>query len=309
MERSFVPRAVNNAARVIPRCRATRIAIVDGRANGVEAVISSNDGRKARRFLVKAEAGVLIACGTVRSPLLLAASGVSSPSLGRNFQTHVGSAVVGLYDRAAADIEGPAMGLEIFDPEGFKLATQVIPPELLFSRLPILGSKLSDAIRHYDRYSAWTSSVRSVARGTVRRSWLGKPVITYDPAPSDLVLVRKAARRMAENFFEMGAIKVFPQIYGVPSILSHMNKAVSIESAALDPRAYPIALTHLFGTCRMGSNSQSSVVAPDFQVHGLRGLYVVDASCFPTNLGVNPQGSIMTLARIAARRAVEHSQL
>jgi len=37
-------------------------------------------------------------------------------------------------------------------------------------------------------------------------------------------------------------------------------------------------------------------------VHGTEGLYVVDSSVFPTNLGVNPQHTIMAMARLASQR-------
>jgi len=60
--------------------------------------------------------------------------------------------------------------------------------------------------------------------------------------------------------------------------------------------------THLFGAARMGTDARSSVVDPDFQVHGTEGLYVVDSSVFPTNLGVNPQHTIMALSRLATHR-------
>ena len=38
--------------------------------------------------------------------------------------------------------------------------------------------------------------------------------------------------------------------------------------------------------------------------HEVAGLYVVDSSVFPTNLGVNPQHSIMAMSRLAATRIV-----
>jgi choline dehydrogenase-like flavoprotein len=50
----------------------------------------------------------------------------------------------------------------------------------------------------------------------------------------------------------------------------------------------------------MGVDPRSSVVGPDFQTHEAAGLYVVDSSVFPTNLGVNPQHSIMAMSRLAA---------
>jgi choline dehydrogenase-like flavoprotein len=54
----------------------------------------------------------------------------------------------------------------------------------------------------------------------------------------------------------------------------------------------------------MSRSPEDGVVAPDFRVHGTENLYVVDSSVFPTNLGVNPQLAIMSLARIAAARIV-----
>jgi choline dehydrogenase-like flavoprotein len=43
-------------------------------------------------------------------------------------------------------------------------------------------------------------------------------------------------------------------------------------------------------------------VGTDFQTHELPGLYVIDSSVFPTNLGVNPQHTIMAAARLAVHR-------
>jgi choline dehydrogenase-like flavoprotein len=61
-------------------------------------------------------------------------------------------------------------------------------------------------------------------------------------------------------------------------------------------------MSHLFGTARMSVRPDDGVIGTDFKVHGSENLYVVDSSLFPTNLGVNPQLSIMALARIAAER-------
>jgi choline dehydrogenase-like flavoprotein len=55
----------------------------------------------------------------------------------------------------------------------------------------------------------------------------------------------------------------------------------------------------------MGSDPETAVVGPDFAHHGLEGLYVSDASVFPTNTGVNPQISILALATLCGRRLRE----
>ena len=61
---------------------------------------------------------------------------------------------------------------------------------------------------------------------------------------------------------------------------------------------YTMSMTHSFGTARMGSDPEKSVVGPDFRHHTTEGLYVADSSVFPGNLGVNPQIAIMAMAAL-----------
>ena len=74
------------------------------------------------------------------------------------------------------------------------------------------------------------------------------------------------------------------------------------DEGPLDPKAYTMSMTHLFGTARLGSDPARSVVRPDFRHHHVPGLYVADSSVFPSNLGVNPQIAIMALAQLCAER-------
>jgi choline dehydrogenase-like flavoprotein len=56
------------------------------------------------------------------------------------------------------------------------------------------------------------------------------------------------------------------------------------------------------GSCRLGKDRRTSVADPHGQVHGVPGLYVADASGFPTASGVNPMLSVMALAYRVAQR-------
>jgi len=63
---------------------------------------------------------------------------------------------------------------------------------------------------------------------------------------------------------------------------------------------------HQMASCRMGASARSSVVDPEHRVWGVRGLYVADASVFPTASGVNPMLTIMAIAHRAAQLIGTH---
>jgi choline dehydrogenase-like flavoprotein len=55
----------------------------------------------------------------------------------------------------------------------------------------------------------------------------------------------------------------------------------------------------------MGADEADTVVDPHFALRGAEGCWVVDSSVFPTNLGVNPQHTILAVSRLAAQRIAE----
>ncbi|HMJ14365.1 MAG TPA: GMC family oxidoreductase, partial [Polyangiaceae bacterium] len=64
---------------------------------------------------------------------------------------------------------------------------------------------------------------------------------------------------------------------------------------------------HSQGGCGMGAPGEA-VTAPDGQVHGFPGLYVVDAAAFPASVGVNPSATILAVAERKAQRFVDALQ-
>lgn len=67
----------------------------------------------------------------------------------------------------------------------------------------------------------------------------------------------------------------------------------SDQALAAAVRHYTQTLYHPVGTCRMGVDG---VVDTTLQVRGLEGLYVVDASVLPSMVAANPQALIMAIA-------------
>jgi choline dehydrogenase-like flavoprotein len=62
---------------------------------------------------------------------------------------------------------------------------------------------------------------------------------------------------------------------------------------------------HQMGTASLGRDPSASVADQAGEVRGARGLYVADASAFPTSSGVNPMVTIMAIADHVARGIAE----
>lgn len=299
MERTFLPDAVASGARIVSGVRATRVVVEKRRARAVE-------GRAAGggRVVVRARRGVVVAASAIGTPLLLQASGLARRPTGEHLSAHPGVSVTGLFDEPVRNWEGATQGHEVtgLRHERMKLETLGFDLSILASRLPGAGRELARRVAESDRYAVWGAAIRASGTGSVRRGLFGTDV-RWSLSDEDVVTTRRAVRRMGELMLAAGAREVYPGVPGFDAVVRDPARMAAIDAEGpLDPRAYAMSMTHLFGTARMGSDPRTCVVRPDFRHHDVDALWVADSSVFPSNLGVNPQVPIMALARLAADR-------
>ena len=295
MQVSYIPTAEERGAQVFAGQRAERVLLNGRRAVGVQ----TRDGYfHARR-------AVLVAASAVETPRLLWRSGVRSRQLGRHFQAHPGMAVVGLFDGDVRLGRGATQGFELDglrDQARVKVETLAVPPETHFGGLPGVGREWLSLIAEYRHSAVWVLPLRAYGQGAVGVGRRDRS-ISFRLDSRDLPNLRRGLRRAAELMFLAGAREVVCPVHGLPYRL-RPGQEILIERATDHPAAYPLAMSHLFGTARMSVSAGAGVVGPDFRVHGTDNLYVIDSSVFPTNLGVNPQLTIMAMARLGAERAL-----
>jgi choline dehydrogenase-like flavoprotein len=315
MSVTYVPWSLQRGARIFTSCAVEHVEIVGGRAVGVRARSESG-----HLVTVRARRAVLVAASTVQSPNILRRSGLRASALGRHFQAHPGLAIGGLFPSGPPH-QSPPIQMAFGATQGaesthyrlsdrFKLETISLPPDLAGARIPGVGRELTERLSQLSNVAVWAAQVRAEAEGVVTSGWGGADRVKYTMTPRDLEAARKACTLIARMLFESGAREVWPGIYapGVPSVMRSIDEVRHLESAPLEPRSFNFIATHLFGAARMGPDPRTSVVDLDFQVHGVAGLHVVDSSVFPTNLGVNPQHSIMAMSRLAATRIAERAE-
>ncbi len=313
MNVTYVPWALALGARLYCACRVERVLLEDGRAAGVLARAAGAEPvvRGGRAVRLHARRGVLVAASAVQTPNLLRRSGLRARALGDHFMVHPGYGVGCVFDEPVAGRLGAAgatQGAEITflrKTERVKFETIALQPELAAVRIPGVGHEWMERFELFPNFAQWAMVVRAEAEGTVRPTWGGGDRVRWSASRLDIERAVKGVALLSRMMFEEGAREVWTGLHGVPHALRSIDEVRTIEALPPDPRFFSFIASHLFGGARMGADPRASVVNPDFEAYEVPGLYVVDSSVFPTNLGVNPQHSIMGMSRLAATRIAE----
>lgn len=301
MDVSYVPKAIGDGARLRTHARVDRVWIEGGRAVGVIGQALHPETRKPMgRFQVRAQ-NVVVAAGVVHTPIILRKSGLGG-LVGERFQAHPGAAMLGRFDEPVRMSYGATQGYEVpMRERGFKIESLSLPPEMLAARLPGVGAEWQERLAHLDHYAQWCAQVRMKAHGRIRPGLMG-PAISYAPLEGDIAKLQEALTTIGRMLFAAGAREVYPGIDGCPQVLRSVDELEAMSATPWKREQVHLVASHLFGTAVAGADPSRSVVGPDLQSHEVDGLYVMDASVFPTNMGVNPQHAIMTVVFRAAEQ-------
>jgi choline dehydrogenase-like flavoprotein len=276
------------------------------RAAGIVAHGRAPDG-SPRQLTVRARA-VVVACGTLLTPLLLEANrmGTSSGQLGHNLSIHPATASMALFDERIDGINAIPQGyaIEHFHDEGLLFEGAFAPLDIASATFTMIGPRLVELLEQYDHLACFGVMIEDRSRGRVRRGPGGRPLITYSLDDHDTARIKRAVEILARVYFAAGARVVFPLVHGFDELYG-LDDLGRMRNARLHARDFDLSAYHPLGTARMGRDPRASVVGPDNQVHDTPGLYVSDGSVVPSSPAVNPQVTIMALATRAADKIAE----
>lgn len=312
---SWLPEVIERGGVIVSCAPIDRVVIERGRATGVVGRFRHPQTRaRGARLRLQARRGVIVAASATQTPILLQRSGLRLPALGGFWRAHPGAATIGVYDhdvdvhvgatQGTASVhfrDGIGEGGTQRPGTGIKIESLALPLELVAGRTSGAGRTLVDRLIDARRQAVWITAVRAEAVGRCKAGFFGQASISYRPTRNDLVALRRGTRLLAQLHFESGATRVRPGIVGLPFEIGP-DQLRLLDEAPLDNRAWTWVLSHLFGGAVMGGDPQRSVVGPDLHVRGVRDLHVACAAALPTTLGVNPQHTIMAVARILATR-------
>jgi choline dehydrogenase-like flavoprotein len=277
---TYLPRAQDAGATVLTGTDVQSILVEGGRARGV----------RARALEVRAPR-VVVAAGTIHTPLLLARSGFGAASgqLGRNLVLHPATAAFALMDEVVDMARGVPQSFYVdeFAREGIMFEGVAGPPAYVALSLPLTGARHAAAMADYRHLAQFGLMVSDSSRGNVRlprRRRGGQALIRYDIVEQDVAKFRAGLARLEELFRAAGAREVY------------LPLPLGVTPARARAQDLKLMAFHPLGTARVDADPARGVLDPDLRVHGVEGLHVADGSVMPSSLGVNPQITIMALA-------------
>jgi len=309
---TYLRDAFERGARIVTQAEVKRVLLAQGCAVGVDAVVADPAGRGPYRLTVRAKA-VVVAGGSIHSPALLMRSGVDLPALGRHLALHPATAVFGLMDEEVRPWTGTLQAsysdqfADLDGGYGFKFETAPLHPSLFALANPWeSGAGHADLMCRLPRTTLVGILLRDRDGGRVTLSPSGRPLVSYRLSRYDAGHLRKGFAAAAAALEAAGAREIWStharyiayRPDGTPGARDRW--AAALDRAGYGPNQMLLCTFHQMASCRMGANQGDSVVNPENQVWGIPGLYVADASTFPTASGVNPMLTIMAIAHRAA---------
>ena len=332
---SFLPDAQNAGAQFLEGLQVDKVVFEESNgtktAIGVKGSWKSRDSfggvngpdSTTRNVLIKAKR-VIISAGSLESPLLLLRSGLNNPQIGRNLYLHPATMVYATFpnQELIKPWEGAILTSLVDEFQnldgshhGVKLECTTMLPSWVFPNQPwTSGIDLKMNASAFSYTTGQFAMVREKVPGRVYPDPTdGRCRIAYTPTAMDAKHAMVGIVALAKIVYLEGAKEIFLGTAGMPKFTRPDTDAATDNGEGINNPAFQSWLddvqktglklpnckwgsAHQMGTCRMSATQRAGVVDPRGKVWGTEGLYVSDASVFPSASGVNPMVTNMAIS-------------
>ena len=300
---SMLPDACANGAIIVSDALVETIDVERGVARGVRGrFLDAHTGEPGVAFDVRAKV-VVVACGSLHTPVLLKKSSLGTSHVGRHLTLHPAFRVGALFDERVDGWDGAMQSVysDHFADEGLTLVGVYTAPNVLAAAFPGVGREHRKVVRSMPNLAFFGAMIHDDGGGTVRR-WLSRePLVTYRMTKRDRHRLWRGVGILGELAFAAGAREVMLPVFGAEPLTSLQQLRALVASAPSTKKVECMSF-HPLGSAKMGRDASSGVVKPSGETWSTRNLFVADGSVLPSSIGVNSQLPVMAMALRIARR-------
>lgn len=339
LEKLLIPSMTDkrNPLTLLTSCRVKKVLIKSNKSYGVRCEYEAKDKglglindlygfniKDKTTLTIKAKT-VVLAAGNLGTSAILLSSHIKNQNIGKGFIVHPFVPIGGLFERPIFANEGLPSSIFVDhflptkqnpDAPGFLIESaagqaslgallmpgaprQVLEKVKNSSFLGGLGVILADS-PHEDNYIAIDDKE--------------EPRVYFNLSQSDKKRFIIGLKTAINILFAAGATDVFFNSFEKPffmydeifanTIKPDMDLDELFKDFSFLPNKNLLMGAHMMGSNKMGLDPKTSVVNPDYEVFGVKNLYVIDSSIFPTSVGANPMQTIYTVAKIFADKFI-----
>jgi glycine/D-amino acid oxidase-like deaminating enzyme len=300
--------AYERGAKILVDTTVDRVLVEDGRAAGVTGTWTDPATGRTASVTVNAPQ-VVVAAGALESPAVLLRSGIGGPAVGKNLRLHPTTGAMAIFPNETKAWWGAphTVLVDHFEREmeyGFRMEGVAYMPGIFGSNVPFSTAEEHKAfIDRFSTMGCYLARIRGHGSGQVVLDENGQGQVLYALTDEqDVATMRLGIESLIKLLVEAGALEI--QLMGnqprwrfgddVDEFLDKLSRVpLAFGGAALFS-------AHQMGSNRMGSDPQTSVADPQGQLHDTPGVWIGDASAFPTASGTNPFWSVTALAHRTA---------
>ncbi len=281
---------------------ASRIEVEENQGKKKVTGVSYYD-RSGKEHVIKSDY-VAVACGAVETPRILLNSDINQNGLvGKNFMETTFYEVIALHPDRLDSYRGIPLDSVIWEwnnpnpdrgfPGGLRLSPTVgsaMGP--LNYALRYFQGWGDDFVKAMDEWFGHALGMAGIAEFFPNKDTF----VTLDPQIKDDYGLPVAQIQSFLGESELKSLEFMERTS--KDILKASGAGDVVESAS----SYDyFSATHVYGTCRMGDDPESSVVDSSLKFHGISNLFVTDASVFPTSGG--GEAPSLTIEALSLRAA------
>ena len=304
---TYIPLALAAGARLYSNCIAEKIHVKGKKVVGVSARLPSGTLDVQSKVVV-------LAAGAINSPQLWLKSRLPNANrrVGKNLHLHPAAFVGGIFNETINGHLGIPQSYYIDEfldlrrapDSGYLLMPAFGSQMIVASSLPGFGRSHRELMERYRHIAALLVLLHDRTTGRVSINHKGMPNISYRLRRSDKKVLVEGAINAARLLFAAGATEiVMPYTEHLP-IKTEADLEI-IRKRGIVRNDIMLASSHPQGTLQMGEERRNAVVKLSGESHAVQGLFVADASLFPTSIGVPPTLTIAALSRHIAGQIIE----
>jgi choline dehydrogenase-like flavoprotein len=309
---TYIPEAVKRGARILSLHRVERVVVEKDRVRWVEASQLNPKGEVLGPVEIRTPY-VFLCAGAIHTPLILLRSRIKNRHIGSHLSLQPQAPLVAQFPRRMISYRGIPQSVYVDEYEeydekrgfsGFRIEGIFATPGQGAQFMPGIGKAILSLMSRYDSLGGVLVLVPDSPSGEVVPTKDGYRIL-YRLSGDVEERLKKGVMKAVEIFLEMGAEKVYLPVDYLPPVDRNTDLSFIRSHLTFKPGYARLVSAHPQGTCRMSDNPKKGVVNSRFQVYGIEGVYVADASIFPTTSSSHTMLPIMTMAHLCARKFLE----